>query len=265
MPGVPYEMQEMMTQEILPRLQQLYTTPHIAHRHIRTHGIGESYLSEILEAWEDALPDYIKLAYLPSPNEVKLRLTGIHKDLLNINKALDNEVSKLILLIPQYITSTSDEGIEIILGNLLREKNLTIAVAESCTGGYIAHLLTMHSGSSDYMQGGIVAYSNEAKINILNVSRDTIDSHGAVSAECVAEMATSVKELFRADIGISISGIAGPTGGTQSKPVGTVWTAISSSAYSDTHLHQLSAIRSANIRAASVALMERLYKQLSKA
>lgn len=226
MPGVPKEMKYMMEDTIIPKFKKLYKTPVLIHKIIKTVGIPESILAERLEDWENELPKEIKLAYLPGLNQVKLRLTASGNNEKHLQNLIGQEVDKLFEQVGKYIYGTDESNLSAKIGGLLKERGLTIACAESCTGGYIAHLITSNSGSSEYYRGGINPYHNDLKINILGVKKETIEQYGAVSEETVIEMAERVRELFGADIGISTSGIAGPGGGTKAKPVGTTWVAL---------------------------------------
>jgi nicotinamide-nucleotide amidase len=226
MPGVPFEMKAMMSEYVIPKLKLAFSTPFIYHKTILTQGVGESFLAAQIESWENALPGNIKLAYLPQPGIVRLRLTaeGIQEE--QLHQQVDLEVSKLQALIPDYIFGYDDETLELIVGRLLKEKHATLATAESCTGGLIAHLITGVPGSSAYFKGSVVAYANDVKENILGVSAESIEKHGAVSKQVVTEMAISLQAKFNVDYAIATSGIAGPDGGTPEKPVGTTWIAI---------------------------------------
>ena len=225
MPGVPLEMKTMMTEQIVPRLRDFFHTPVIYHKIVRTIGIGESFLSEEIAEWEDALPDNIKLAYLPSMGQVKLRLTALGESKVLLTSQVEKEIEKLLPLAGKYIYGYDLEEIQEAVGKLLRDKGLTLSTAESCTGGYLAHLITQISGSSDYFQGAIVTYSNEVKMNQLNVDKETLETHGAVSEETAKEMAGNVREKLNTSIGLATTGVAGPGGGSEEKPVGTVWIA----------------------------------------
>lgn len=225
MPGVPFEMKLMMTELILPKLKAYFKTPEIIHKVIQTTGIAESILAERIEDWETNLPPHIKLAYLPSLSGVRLRLTGQGDEATILEQELDNEVKKLQHIIPGYIFAIGEIPLEEAIGILLKDRNLTIATAESCTGGYLAHKLTSIAGSSAYFQGSIIAYHNEVKIQELNVKKETLLQHGAVSEATVREMAENVCLKFNTDVGVATSGIAGPGGGTPEKPVGTIWVA----------------------------------------
>jgi nicotinamide-nucleotide amidase len=225
-PGVPFEMNHLIENQILPRFKKTNKTGSIYHRTLLTQGLPESVLAEIIEEWETALPDYIKLAYLPSPLGVRLRLsaTGDNPELLK--QHVETETEKLKLLIPDYLYGSGTETLAEVVGQLLLNKNMSLSVAESCTGGFISHLVTSVAGSSAWYQGGIIAYSNEVKKNLLGVSADDLNDYGAVSEQVVRQMALGVKNLLGTGYSIATSGIAGPGGGSEEKPVGTVWIAI---------------------------------------
>lgn len=232
MPGVPFEMKAMVTEFVLPEIKQRFKLPFIYHKTILTQGIGESFLAEMISDWEDALANKeIGLAYLPSPGMVRLRLSGKGFNEDELIQKIEIEAEKLKTLIDKYIYGYEEYGkeqptLEIILGDLLREKNLKLSLAESCTGGYISHLVTSVAGSSDYYNGCIVPYHNEFKHQLLKVDNSVFEKHGAVSEECVRDMAIEVRNVFKSDVSIAVSGIAGPGGGTSEKPVGTVWIAV---------------------------------------
>ncbi len=228
LPGVPFEMKYLMENEVLPRILQHFTLPVIVHKIIRTIGIGESFLAETIAQWEDALPENLKLAYLPSFGQVKLRLSGFGSDKSNLSKEIDEEFAKIFPLIGEYIFSTDNEDLEAAIGSMLIERKATVATAESCTGGYLAHLFTSIPGSSAYFKGSVVSYANETKINVLGVKETTLQQYGAVSEQTVTEMAEGVRNLLKTDYAIATSGIAGPDGGTPDKPVGTIWLAVAS-------------------------------------
>lgn len=230
MPGVPYEMKEMMTAIILPRLQARFAEGIIHHRIIRTIGIPESTLAERIAAWEDALPAHIRLAYLPSPGQVKLRLTAIGTDEQLLKKQVREQEDAVLPLIEKYVYGYDQDEIELKVGEWLMQRGHTIAFAESCTGGYLSHLITSIPGSSRYFKGSVVSYAYEAKSDILNVNPQTLVNDGAVSESTVKQMAENARKLLKTDVALAVSGIAGPDGGTPEKPVGTVWIA-----YSDAH------------------------------
>ncbi len=227
MPGVPYEMKALMTNEVIPRLKKKFELPVIMHKTVLTQGIGESMLAEMIEAWEDSLAkENISLAYLPSIGAVRLRLSTRGKDESTLKQVIDRKVKELQALAGNYIYGYDNETLEGILGNILSQKKKTISTAESCTGGYMAHMITAIAGSSEYFKGSVISYADEVKINVLGVKPETIEKHGAVSQETVEQMAANVRKKLNTDYSIAVSGIAGPTGGTPEKPVGTVWIAI---------------------------------------
>lgn len=227
MPGVPHEMKHMTDTQVLPRLKGNIPERFIHHKTIMTQGIGESFLAELINEWEEALPENIQLAYLPSPGIVKLRLSSSGLEETSVKNQVEEAAQKLEQLIPQYIYGQDDQKPEEVAGKILLQSRQTLAVAESCTGGFLAHKITSIPGSSAYFKGSVVAYANEAKTKLLGIDPKLIDSHGAVSQQIVEAMAVSTRQLFHTDYAIAISGIAGPGGGTEEKPVGTVWIAIS--------------------------------------
>ncbi|MFC6997554.1 competence/damage-inducible protein A [Rufibacter roseus] len=230
MPGVPFEMKRMMTDTVLPLLQSHFQLPKIVHKVVQTIGIGESFLAEAIADWENNLPPNLKLAYLPHLAGVRLRLTGVPTAEENLEPLMQAQIEQLSLLIQPYIFAYGEVTLEEAIGQLLKKQNLTIATAESCTGGLVAHKLTSVPGSSAYFMGSVVAYSNDVKTAQLGVKSETLAQHGAVSEETVKQMAEGVRTLLKTDIGVATSGIAGPDGGTPEKPVGTIWIA-----YSDAH------------------------------
>ena len=226
MPGVPYEMKTMLTEEIIPRLKKAFSFPIIIHRTIMTCGIGESFLAELIKEWEENLPSHFRFAYLPALNQLRLRITATGTDESKLKKEIAEQESKLIPIIGNYTFGYDDEPLESVVGKMLKERNANIALAESCTGGYIAHKLTSISGSSSYFDGSLITYSYDAKENFLGVNHETLLQNGAVSEETVREMVVGVKQKFKTTYAIAVSGIAGPDGGTPDKPVGTVWIAL---------------------------------------
>ncbi|MGC3979444.1 MAG: competence/damage-inducible protein A [Paludibacteraceae bacterium] len=225
MPGVPFEMKRAMNDEIIPRLIKKYQPSTVIHKTVQTYGIGESALALKIEEWENALPPYLHLAYLPNFGVVRLRLTGTGKEPLQLEFEMNQRIHSLGEILGNYIFTLEDKPIEAVLLDKLRRKNKTIATAESCTGGNIAHKLTLIPGASEVFKGTVVAYSNEVKKNILAVSDDDLNEFGAVSMPIVEQMASGARKLLKTDVAISVSGIAGPAGGTEDKPVGTVWIA----------------------------------------
>ncbi len=262
MPGVPYEMKSMMTLEILPKLQQFFTTPIIYHRMIKTAGIGESWLADKIQEWEVQLPLHIKLAYLPTLGQVRLRLTATGTDLAELRQDVAQEVQKLLPLAGKYIYGYDQDTLEGAVGNALKETGKTIAVAESCTGGAVSKLITSTPGSSAYFQGSIIPYHNSLKINVLHVAKETIEEFGAVSEQTVIEMANHVRTLMHADIGVATSGIAGPTGGTPEKPVGTIWIAYADGEQTITKKLAYAKDREININLTCIAVLNLVRQNL---
>jgi nicotinamide-nucleotide amidase len=226
MPGVPYEMKYLMEAEVLPKLKKQFPGKPIAHRTILTVGEGESRIADLIDPFIEALPANIKMAYLPGIGQVRLRLTGTGGDENELNALLDKKVEELKPLIAELVFGFEKEKLEEVVGRMLLEKGKTLATAESCTGGYLAHKITSIPGSSAYFMGSVIAYSNAVKMNQLNVKPDTLKNHGAVSEETVKEMMQGALDLLKTDLAIAISGVAGPDGGTPEKPVGTIWIAI---------------------------------------
>jgi nicotinamide-nucleotide amidase len=253
-----------MTDKVIPKLREKFALPYVVHQMIRTIGIGESWLSEKIAPWEKSLPAEIKLAYLPSLGQVKLRLTSHSADKKATIAAIDKEIERLKPLAGQYIYGYGSIEIEAAVGQLLREKSLTIGTAESCTGGYLAHMITRVPGSSSYFKGSIIAYSNEVKEKKLGVATETLQSHGAVSEETVIEMAKGVQKELGVEIGIATSGIAGPDGGTEEKPVGTIWVAIAYRDKVETTQLKLFKDRVLNIKLTSISSLAMLWRILLK-
>jgi nicotinamide-nucleotide amidase len=227
MPGVPHEMKGIMSNYVLPKISKQFNLPFIFHKTIVVIGLSESKIADAISEVEDNLPNHIKLAYLPNFGIVRLRLSGIGKNEALLTEEIEANVLKILRIIPSiHIAATDDLKPEQIIGKLLTETGKTLATAESCTGGYISHLITSIPGSSNYFIGSLIAYSNAVKINHLGVNPKTLQNFGAVSEECVTEMAAGIKNRFKTDFAISTTGIAGPTGATEEKPVGLVWIAV---------------------------------------
>lgn len=264
MPGVPHEMKRMMTEQVLPRLAKKYQLPVIHHKLIRTIGIGESFLAEKIADWEKALPPHIKLAYLPSLGEVKLRLTAFGDSLEQL-QAETNELTKTLKAqIDQFIYGYGEEPIEVVIGSMLREKKLTLSIAESCTGGYLSHLITSVPGSSEYFLGSMIPYDYQIKMRQLGVKPEILEKYGAVSEPTIIEMANIVRAKFNTNVGVATSGIAGPGGATADKPVGTVWIAYSDKHQTVTKKLQLSKDRMINIKMTSAAVLNLIRQSLPK-
>jgi len=227
LPGVPYEMKGLMEDKVLPELSSMIKVPEVVHRTIMTQGVPESYLAALLRDWELSLPECVKLAYLPRPGIVRLRLTVVDKCAGKAEQILDVIIGKLLDIIPQHVFGYNDISLEQSLGDLLRERGLTLATAESCTGGKIAGMITSVPGSSDYFTGSVIAYDNRIKAELLGVDADLIENKGAVCREVVEQMAKGVSSHLGTRTAIATSGIAGPDGGTEDKPVGTTWICVS--------------------------------------
>jgi nicotinamide-nucleotide amidase len=228
MPGVPHEMKGMMEDEVIPHLTKKFKLPVIIHRTLLTAGVGESFLADLIQDFEEALPSQIKLAYLPNYGMVRLRLTSSGFDKIQIEKDIETQFTQLQLLVKDYLVTNIDEPMERVVGKLLLQKNKTMCTAESCTGGYIAHLLTSIPGSSEFYDGSVVSYSYGAKEDLLGVNHQTLLTKGAVSEEVVTEMAKGALQNIKSNYVIAVSGIMGPGGGLPEKPVGTAWIAVGS-------------------------------------
>lgn len=262
MPGVPYEMKAIMTGTVLPRLAERFNAPTILHRTVLTMGMGESWLAERIAQWENALPQEMKLAYLPSPGRVRLRLSAIGDDEEALRKELDRQTGLLTGLIPELVYGYDGDTIEGVVANLLRINRLTVSTAESCTGGTISQMLTSVPGASNYFPGGVVTYSYESKVRELGVKQSTLETLGAVSEEVVIEMAEGVRRRFGTDFSIAVSGIAGPDGGTPDKPVGTVWMAVSGPNGTVARKHLFGDNRERNIQRSALTALNMLRKQV---
>lgn len=258
MPGVPHEMKKLMTDFVLPKLKAIYDLPVIYHRLVKTVGIGESWLSDLIQDWELSLPPHVRLAYLPSLGEVKLRLTAFGDSQFDVEEAVESQLEKVYPLISKYIYGYDKISLQEAVGHLLTVQGKTVAIAESCSGGYISHLITSIAGSSAYFQGSMIPYHNDFKSNLLGVSPETLKTQGAVSEQTVIEMANSAKTKFTADYGIASSGIAGPDGGTPDKPVGTVWIACSHPKGVATKLLHLTTDRTINIHLTAISALNLL-------
>ncbi len=223
MPGVPYEMKGLMTDEVLPRVKKHFKTPEIYHKTVMTQGIGESSIMEIVTDWEESLPaEGLKLAYLPSPGSVRMRISGEGNEPEALQEKVHRKVEELKPLLEKYIFGYDDVTLQQVVGRLLSEHQMTVSTAESCTGGYIAHLLTSVAGSSAYFEGSIISYANAVKQSLLQVSESDLTKHGAVSLPVVEQMARGARTSLNTDFAVATSGIAGPGGGTATKPVGLV-------------------------------------------
>ncbi len=262
MPGVPYEMKYLMTEHVLPELSRRFTSQVILHRNIMTYGTFEAKLAEILTGFESGLPANIKLAYLPSSGVIKLRLTGTGDNREILMGQISEQADILYKTIPEFIYGENEDPLEKVIGELLKFKKQTVCTAESCTGGEIAHLITCIPGCSEYYKGSVVAYANSVKSSVLNVPDEILEKHGAVSEEVVRYMANETRKLLNADYCIATSGIAGPDGGSEYKPVGTLWMAVSSEKVTITEKRVFGTERQTNITRFSLAALNLLRKHI---
>jgi nicotinamide-nucleotide amidase len=263
-------MKAMMRNQVVPQLKKYFKLPAIVHKTVLTQGIGESYLADLISDWEDSLAsDTIKLAYLPSPGMVRLRLSTKGDDIIKLNILVNKKIEELKIIISEYIYgyenfAEENETLEQIIGKLLREKKKTLSTAESCTGGYISHLITKVSGSSDYYVGSVISYSYKIKETELSVSKKMLETHGAVSQPVVEQMAKAISKKFNTDYAIAVSGIAGPSGGSNEKPVGTVWIAIATPEKVVSEKFLFGTSRERNIQKTANAALNLLRKELQR-
>ncbi len=268
LPGVPFEMEYLMTHEVLPRLKAQFPSRPIAHRTLQTACEGESAIAKRIEVFEDSLPAHIKLAYLPTLGQVRLRLTGnwpgeVSPDAdARLAAELDAKKTELFALIPDLVYGEEEETLQEVVGKMLRQQGKQFGTAESCTGGYVAHLITLVPGSSDYFPGSVVSYSYEMKSKLLGVKTSTLETYGAVSAEAVIEMAEGARATLGVNVSLAISGIAGPGGGTPDKPVGTVWMAVSDGQRTQVAKHIFGRDRAKNIQLTGVYALNMVRKFL---
>lgn len=257
MPGVPHEMKHLMETQVIPRLKERFKFPHIYHVNVMTAGAGESTVASKLSAFEEQLPKYIKLAYLPNLGVVKLRLTA-HGDSEAVKQEVVAQKEQMIAALGNLVYCEGEEPLEVVLGRQLAERKETVSCAESCTGGYISHLFTLVPGSSAYFEGSVISYSYDVKEKVLGVKHDTLNKVGAVSEECVSEMLDGLLKLTGSTYGIAVSGIAGPGGATPDKPVGTVWIAVGSKDKKVAKRFQFFPSRAENIKVFSNAALNML-------
>jgi nicotinamide-nucleotide amidase len=271
MPGVPYEMKALMTDQVVPKLKSRFKFPVIYHKTVLTQGIGESTLSERISDWEDELASSaIKLAYLPSPGLVRLRLSTSGDNEKELIEVVNKKIEALKLIIGDHIYGYETYGeekkpMEQLTGELLHSQKKTVSTAESCTGGYISHLLTSIPGSSAYYKGSVISYSYDIKEQELNIPEEVLRKHGAVSKIVVEQMAQSIRKKYKTDYSIATSGIAGPTGGSEEKPVGTVWIAIATPEKIISEKFLFGNNRERNIQKAAHAALNLLKKELERA
>ena len=264
MPGVPFEMKGIFKDELLPRIKQRFHSVPYEKRVIMTTGIGESFLADKIKDWEDALPSFLSLAYLPQYGMVRLRLSGRHENADLLHATLDDQVATLTRLIPEYIFAMQDQPIERTVFDMLLDKNMTFASAESCTGGNIAHVITLIPGSSDVFKGTAVTYATPMKTKVLGVPAEMIEKHGVVSQQVVESMAIGVRNLMEADFGVATTGVAGPSGGTEENPVGTVWIGVASPLGVVSKRFNFGKDRENVINRATIAAYEMLRQELTR-
>lgn len=262
LPGVPFEMQHLIDEEVMPRLCKRFELREIVHRTMITFGIAESILAEKISAWESALPEYLHLAYLPAPNIVRLRLSAYEVEGKEVSREIDAQFEKLGSIIPDNIAGFEEASVEELVHNILTERGLTLAVAESCTGGTIASKFTAQAGASAYFLCGVVSYSNESKCNVLGVPMSEIAQYGAVSEQVAKSMAQGARVISGANFAVSTTGIAGPTGGSAEKPVGTVWIGIATPTKCFAVLKNCGTDRSQIISRAAAYAIAMLYNEL---
>ncbi len=263
MPGVPGEMKYLMSHEVLPKLRSTFGGKPILHRTILTVGEGETIIAGRIAAIEDGLPPHVKLAYLPAVGQVRLRLTGIAEDEAALGRLLDEQAAALVDCLSDIVYGFGDTTLEASIGQLLLARGLSLSAAESCTGGHFSHGITSIPGASAYFKGAVVAYDNAVKMDLLGVQAETLERYGAVSEQTVLEMAQGARKLLKTDIAISVSGIAGPDGGTPEKPVGTIWMAIADKDGATAQKIVRGKDRLSNIQYASIQAMNMVRKLLS--
>lgn len=264
MPGVPFEMMYLMQEQILPRLKESFKLPFIVHKTILTANIGESFLAVEIEQIENSLPEHIKLAYLPKLGQVRLRLSSTGPEETVLKQEVEYYAQQIIAKVKKYVVVEEDIALEKAILNIMNERKLTLSTAESCTGGYIAQLITQHPGCSSVYIGGAVVYSNKLKESVLGVSSETLNNHGAVSEQTVKEMALGALAHFKTDYAVAVTGVAGPDGGTPGKPVGTVWIAVASSSCVVARLFNFGNKRAQNIERSAIAALTMILNELNQ-
>ncbi len=262
LPGVPHEMKKMMELSVLPKLKERFPLRDVVHRTAVTFGIAESVLAERIAEWERALPAHLHLAYLPNPAQMKLRLSAYDVDGREVRREIEERFAELEEIVKDHLIGYDDDTLPSVVARLLTERGASLAVAESCTGGALSAKFTAMSGASDYFKGGVTAYANDVKTGVLGVSESDIAVHGAVSREVAEQMAEGVRRLCGADYGLSTTGIAGPTGGTDDKPVGTVWMAVATPEGVVSSLMTGGRLREHNIEHACARVIYMLYREL---
>jgi nicotinamide-nucleotide amidase len=264
LPGVPHEMKGLMEKEVLPRLLKQFEMPVILHETMLTFGIGESMLAEAIKDWEERLPEHMKLAYLPHYGMVRLRLTAMGNDKNTLEEELENQVVELKSLVKEWLVIDQDLTMQQVVAKLLKERKQTVGTAESCTGGYIAHLLTMDAGASSNFKGTVVAYDNQVKKDVLEVSENSLETAGAVSEEVVVQMVKGVLKHLKTDYALATSGIMGPDGGSEKKPIGMVWVAVGNDERIETKEFHFRFDRMRNIEQTSIAALNLLRRFIAE-
>jgi len=262
MPGVPFEMKHIMSDWVIPYFSEKCSVKPKAQKTVLTSGMGESFLADIISKWENELPDNTSLAYLPSPGRVRLRISVTSDNQSIANSQLKRHVDELVEIIPDLVYGYNDDLMESLIGELCVKENKTISTAESCTGGMIAQKITSIAGSSQYFKGSIIAYANEIKSNVLNIDETIIEKYGAVSEAVAKLMAENVRDIMKTDVGISTTGIAGPGGGTEEKPVGTVWIALATKEKTIAKKYQFGNQRERNINWTVQTALNTIRKEL---
>lgn len=262
LPGVPFEMEGLMTESVLPLLTRHFELSSVVHRTAITYGLAESMMAELIAPWEDTLPPHLHLAYLPSPSQLRLRLSAYDVDKEQAEREFDEQFAKLIPILGDYFVGWGDTTVQSAVAEILVERGETLASAESCTGGVIASKFTAMSGASEYFWGGVVSYDNSVKENVLGVSRHNLETYGAVSEQVAREMAEGVRRLCGTTYGVATTGVAGPTGGSPEKPVGTVWVAVATPTHTIAKLFQHGKVRAVNIERAATAAINLLRLEL---
>lgn len=262
LPGVPFEMEGLMTEEVLPRIQSHFALAAVVHKTAITYGLAESMMAEHIAPWEDALPPHLHLAYLPSPSQLRLRLSAYDMEREQAEKEIDEQFAKLLPLLGDYFVGWGDTTVQSAVAELLLKEGATLSSAESCTGGVIASKFTAMSGASEYFWGGVVSYDNSVKENLLGVSRENLEQYGAVSEQVARQMAEGVRRACGTTYGVATTGIAGPTGGTPEKPVGTVWMAVATPTHTIAKVVVHGKVRAVNIERAATAAINMLRLEL---
>ena len=262
LPGVPFEMEALMLESVLPKVSEHFDLAAVVHKTAITYGLAESMMAEHIAAWEDALPPHLHLAYLPSPSQLRLRLSAYDMDKAQAEKEIDEQFEQLLPLLGDYFVGWGDTTVQSAVAKLLLEKGATLSAAESCTGGALSAKFTAMSGASEYFGGGVVSYDNSVKENVLGVSRENLDTYGAVSEQVARQMAEGVRRVCGTTYGVATTGIAGPSGGTPDKPVGTVWMAVATPTRTIAKVVVHGKIRAVNIERAATAAINMLRLEL---